>query len=545
MFPFNNYVTLVLLFFFILAFADDECILCPLGSVLGDGIVQGSELLWDGIVDGTEGVKDVLQPPSQPPQPNLFLPSDTPTTTEDQGSQSTDLIHLTLSATPDPKPPVLTDDKCDPGNPVEILDTNLCGVATKKIIWPKNCGDVVANIDILNASIAITGSAENVGTSWNRCGTFFWTASLTEEQMQKLTKDKPGIYTVIPNTAGRWNRFSGTRRRIERRDTVVVQKDASPDLSYISTPRFTDNPDHIYARFSDSGRGVRVYIIDNGAVPTLKEFTTNNVIKGYIYGLGSLPKAPDKTSHGNCLASKVGGLRDGVVQNADLIIVQIEVDISSLLDGLQKVLDECQNQSEAGQKVQGHTVVQIAVGHVENPSGKNEIELIGLIQELVERYQVIVVLAAQNLVPGVYPEGHVDIWNEILHREPVTPVIVVGAVDMGTGNARTYTTSVAQDLTVTAPDGGYCAGTSWWNPFGRKPMFGSSMAAAVVSGVVADLLSRDYVREHLGLDLPENQNSIATLLHDYLVLKAYIRRPGTSLCVWNGLYFYDPSRVEP
>lgn len=52
-----------------------------------------------------------------------------------------------------------------------------------------------------------------------------------------------------------------------------------------------------------------------------------------------------------------------MIKNADLITVQIEVDITSLLDGLQKVLDECQNQSEAGQNVQGNTVVQIAAGH--------------------------------------------------------------------------------------------------------------------------------------------------------------------------------------
>lgn len=71
------------------------------------------------------------------------------------------------------------------------------------------------------------------------------------------------------------------------------------------------------------------------------------------------------------------------------------------------------------------------------------------------------------------------------------------------------------------------------------------MASAVVSGVVADLLSRDYIRQHLGLDRPENRNSIAELLRDYVVLKAFYRREGTSLCVRNGLYPDDPLRVEP
>lgn len=119
MFQFNSYITFSFLFFFIFAFADDDCILCPLGSALGNGFVQGSEWLWNGVVGAPGVVKDLLQPPSQPPQPDLFLPPDTPTITEGQESQNTDdLVHLSVVATPDPKLPVLTDDNCDPGNSV-------------------------------------------------------------------------------------------------------------------------------------------------------------------------------------------------------------------------------------------------------------------------------------------------------------------------------------------------------------------------------------------------------------------------------------------
>lgn len=210
----------------------------------------------------------------------------------------------------------------------DVLDVNSCGIATKKIIWPSNCGDIVANENILNALITITKSADRVGTSSNRCGTFFWTASLTEVQMEELNRDTPGIYTVVPDTTGRWNSFSGAQRRIQPRDTVLIETNASPDLSYISTPPLIQNPDNIYAQFADAGRGVRVYIIDDGAVPTLREFTANNVIKGYMYALGSNPYKAELTNHGNCVASKVGGFRDGVVKKADLIIVQIEVEIS-------------------------------------------------------------------------------------------------------------------------------------------------------------------------------------------------------------------------
>lgn len=337
----NNFVNLSFLLFFLSAFADDECVWCPLGSAVGNGIVQGSEWLWNGAVDATEavsgGLQDLLHPPSQPPQPDLFLTPDTPTVPNtptipntqtqpdtptfknDQDSQTTDdPIHLNIFSTPEQKPPVTTDDKCDPGNllvsmqtdisqrelPVakagvlqSALDTNSCAVERAKIIWPKDCGDVVANGSILNALIAITGSAEQIRISLNRCGTFFWTASLTEEQMEKLTTDTTGIDTIVRDNTGQLNGVSGTRRPVERRDIVMVEKDASPDLSYISTPQFIKNPEYKYARFTNAGSGVKVYIVDTGAVPTLKEFTTKSIIKRYMYGLGSFPKSADKTNH--------------------------------------------------------------------------------------------------------------------------------------------------------------------------------------------------------------------------------------------------------
>lgn len=357
--------------------------------------------------------------------------------------------------------------------------------------------------------------------------------------MEKLTRDAPGIYNVVPDTTGHW-------RSIERRDTVVVERDASPDLSYISTPPLTPNLDHKYAHFSNAGAGVRVYIIDSGADPTIREFTANKVIKGYMYGLGSRPKkAGSDTDHGTCMASKVGGIRDGVSRKADLIIIQIEVEISSLLDGIQKVLDECRERADASRNVRGYTVAQIAVGHLGPPSGTNEMKLIGLIQELVELYQVIVVLASESVGYEFGGPDAVDIWNHILHQEPVIPVVLVGAVDMRTGNPADGTTTNANDLTVTAPDSGYCADSRWWNLFGRQIMQGNSVASAAVSGLAADLLSRIYIRDHLGLDLPENQNSIALIFRNYLVSKAFTRRQGTALCVWNGLYFNNPLRIEP
>lgn len=363
--------------------------------------------------------------------------------------------------------------------------------------------------------------------------------------MEKLTRDTPGIYDVVPDTTGQWNRFSGKRGRRERRDTVVVESDASPDLSYISTPPLTPNPESKYAHFSNSGSGVTVYIIDAGAVRTLRDFTTNNVIKGYIYALGAQPQKTDQNNHGSCIASKVGGFRDGVAKKADLIIVQIEIEISSLLDALDRVLVDCQTRADVNQNVRGYTVIQIAVGHKGKLSDTNTIKLIGLIQELIERFQTIVVLASENLGYELSGEGVLDMWNEILHRKPVIPVIVVGAVDVRTGNPPLSTTSIAEDLTVSALDSGFCADSSWWNLLGRQVMPGNSIASAVVSGMVADYLSRDYIRDHLGLDLPENQNSIAQLLRDYVVSKAFRRRQGTALCIWNGLYFNNPLRVEP
>ena len=131
----------------------------------------------------------------------------------------------------------------------------------------------------------------------------------------------------------------------------MLENDASSDFSYISTPRLIQNPNNVYAHIPNAGRGIRVYDIDDGAVPTLGEFTAHNVIKENIHALGSSPRKPDETNHGSCLASEVGGICFGVAKKADLIIVQIEVEIISLLDGFERIIVECQTQVEAVRNV--------------------------------------------------------------------------------------------------------------------------------------------------------------------------------------------------
>lgn len=113
---------------------------------------------------------------------------------------------------------------------------------------------------------------------------------------------------VVTDTTSGWDSFLGAQRRVKRRNTVLLEKDAAPDLSYFSTTRLIQNPDKIYAQFPNAGRGVGVYIIDDSAVPTQRQSTANNVIKECIYALGSSPHKPDKSNHGNRLASKVGGI---------------------------------------------------------------------------------------------------------------------------------------------------------------------------------------------------------------------------------------------
>lgn len=69
-----QFIILSFLFFFMSTYADDDCLWCPLGSAVGNGILQGSEWLWDGAVGATEDLQDLLRPPSELPQSDLFLP---------------------------------------------------------------------------------------------------------------------------------------------------------------------------------------------------------------------------------------------------------------------------------------------------------------------------------------------------------------------------------------------------------------------------------------------------------------------------------------
>lgn len=50
-----------------------------------------------------------------------------------------------------------------------------------------------------------------------------------------------------------------------------------------------------------------------------------------------------------------------MAKNADLIILQIEVEIISLLDGLERIIVECQTQVEAGQSIQGYSEITPSV----------------------------------------------------------------------------------------------------------------------------------------------------------------------------------------
>lgn len=65
----------------------------------------------------------------------------------------------------------------------------------------------------------------------------------------------------------------------------------------------------------------------------------------------------------------------------------------------------------------------------------------------------------------------------------------------------------------------------------------------MVAGAVADYLSRDYVRQHL--NFAENEGvapppgglkfSVAMKMKNYLVYKAWRRKEGGPLCIWNGI----------
>lgn len=153
-------------------------------------------------------------------------------------------------------------------------------MATAQIIWPLpvSCGDEAQASRILDDINRLKPTGP-VRPFHNKCGTWFFTASLTPSQVQQLLSENVGIKFIEPDAEmeedmdislgvqkRRFDKFNLHRQsRVQKRvepDFIHVVSSAALHLAYISTAPNRRNPLRQYAYFDSAGVRATLYWID-------------------------------------------------------------------------------------------------------------------------------------------------------------------------------------------------------------------------------------------------------------------------------------------
>lgn len=451
-----------------------------------------------------------------------------------------------------PNPRSRSNDICDPRN------SKSCEKATAQIIYPRACGATEDNNSVTSTLHQMVGGTSKVGISRDkRCGIFFWATKLKPSQVQRLKKLN-AVGAVAPDgklqsyiqkaksaqASDEFTDFPAKSRRLKKRSNVVSQKTSSDrDLAYISQPygmRLGDK----YTHFSEAGRGTTAYIVGDGVNPLNDEFIRNSnigrgqrsIITDWLFGLGA--RSTESTQSGessiensdmtSCAASKVAGETEGVASEASLVVVKILVDISSYLDGIQKVIDHLRDRLRLSPGVKGHNVLLLLYGWTfEDRFDVHQRKLKQLIETLMSsELQVVVVTAAGT---GDDEVVHVDSVPAMYSMDEKTPLITVGGINQFTG-ARPWGTPTGSAVTIVAPYGAVCAGN------GRDSynvhLRGTGVSASIVAGLILYFMSLEA--DGVGQWMTSSRN-VPLTARTYLLLKGYSRGEGQDRAAWNGL----------
>ena len=333
---------------------------------------------------------------------------------------------------------------------------------------------------------------------------------------------------------------SGDFHKRSSNSPVQIQRQAPVELVSLSTPPryFRALTDYIYS--SESGEGITVYTIEYGLEPLNKEFITNAVVKKWLFAVGADRTTSDDfplptfRGHGSCIASKIAGYEYGVAKKAKLVVVKIVPTVSSILDAFQLIIKDLHDRKKAGEMVEGYTVVTMSsgwAGDIFSPPivlDKEDASLALKIKTLHDDYQTVVAVAAGNK-GKIKPE-----INETPAKFSATmPIITVGNV-LPNGQ-KDINSQGGPALTMSAVGHVGCAAPYPGRAIAREQ--GTSFSAAIVAGLIADLLSRQKEGGQLRLASP----FIPEAVRDYMVKLAWVRVTGGPLVAWNGIY---PPRTQ-
>lgn len=466
-------------------------------------------------------------------------------------------------------------------------------MATAQIVWPSPfpCGDQGLTSNILASLNQLAPPPPGgIRSFHNKCGIWFFTVSLTPEQIQQLMGENVGIEFIEPNEDAKNDVESlsnDVRKRslppkLETRDRELVarpswrakKKRALPDfiqvtpnsplhLAYISTPPGYTNPNNVYASFDSAGDSVHVYWIDSNFNPENDDLESYRMSQHQLMAedidlsgdSGSIDENARQLDHGGCMLSIIGGAGFGVLHRqaerpngVQLVFVKVNERVSSFLSGLQAIISELERRRESGDVfINAYTVIGTSLV-VRRALPGIQAKAAELFKKLIHQFGVVIVVAAGNdrntetgrsvpLVPR-------DIWPASFSVNPEIPLIVAGAIFLYTGT----------NLSPTVSNNGNGNGNS-------PPTFsmlralseatcqhgqvvasivGTSPPTAIITGLAADMLSRPKVRTKLYLDFPDQEpdpdpdperllmlnRPVSAKIRDYLDQKSHNRRGG-------------------
>lgn len=444
-----------------------------------------------------------------------------------------------------------------------------CNVATAQIIHLPDCRLQDSHtLAVLYAKIEAALS-QMVGprgfrTIHRLCGVFFYTAQLTQTDIQTLQKlsaetlifvepDGPVEFYDSSAESPMEARNTHSLQKRKNQENLVTQKYARTDLEFISkAPIPKDQParywksGYHYYRKNPKMEPVLVYVVDTGANLQSIEFKRKyvdadghemekNVIKDWIYTGGITASQSDwdfskqREGHGTCVAQKIGGFNLGVDKDPHIIIVKFDGRKSGALEALLYIQENLALRAAGGETLQGFIIINLSFGW-SGPGPETEVKVNTVIKELIKDYQAIIVVAAGE--DGTGTNRPIESWPALF--ADLLPLIVVGGADPN--NGKTYPWSPGGKLlTVTAPGGVFCQHEPGVGMLLRGQRFGASFAAAMVTGIVSTWLSDDELGDNLRA---AEGGAVAGNVKSLIKSLAWIRPGGTEPGVYNGVFYY-------
>lgn len=427
--------------------------------------------------------------------------------------------------------------------------TQRCEVARPMLVYSRTCEAATDNDQVTLELIKMVGSAAGVHASKIKgCGIYFWFVKLKRSQVSRLSKFK-AVRGIAPDAKIEHYGITGKQaspkepairksgNRLRKRDRISTRLNQGGDLAHISTAPGRYSGHNVYTFFRSAGmtaggRRTIAYVLGDGVneenfemqrLPTSLNPRTS-VISRWAYGLGvdrrRTIEAQDRHIT-SCLISKIAGARNGVASEADVVMVKVLHECSSFMDGLIEVINDIKNQNR---DVAGFTVVSISHGwRAERISSLNIEGMKKLLQTLESLGVVIVCAAGKNEQVSDPVNTYPALWS----RETDMSIITVGSIQQ-LGERTPYWSPTGDAVTVSAP--GFCdCATSLPGRSMIKGM-GTSISSSLVTGLVLAFAALEDVRPKL-----RAYPNVPRAFKAYLVRKAYVRRGGSALAVWNGL----------